>query len=111
MEPDYRAIGKRVRKHREAKGYTQMYLAELTNLAPTSISHIERGTTKASLPTVIRIANALDVSVDDLLCDSLVKAGPALTKEISEALSNCSDEELKLMTRALIAFKNGMDNT
>lgn len=109
MELNYRAIGRRVRKYREVIGYTQMYLAECSEVAPTSISHIERGATKVSLPTVIRIANALGVSVDDLLCDSLVKAKPALTKEISQALSDCSDEELRLMTRALLAWKNSMN--
>lgn len=105
MELNYRAMGRRVRKHRETKGYTQMYLAELSDVAPTSISHIERGATKASLPTVIRIANALGVSVDDLLCDSLVKAEPVLTKEIAQALYGCSGEELKLMAKVLLAWK------
>lgn len=108
MELDYCAMGRRVRRRREARGYTQMLLAELSGLAPTSISHIERGATKASLPTVVRIANALGATVDDLLCESLVKVEPALTREIAEALAGCSGEELKFMARALLAWKDGI---
>ncbi|OLN33548.1 hypothetical protein DSOL_0795 [Desulfosporosinus metallidurans] len=32
---------------------------------------METGSTKPSLPTIIKIANALSVSVDELLCDNI----------------------------------------
>lgn len=71
MELDYQAVGVRIRRFRKAKGITQQILAELSDQEPSNISHIERGATKLGLPTIVNIANALDVTVDDLLCDSL----------------------------------------
>ena len=69
MALDYQAIGTRIRRMRKAHGLTQQALAELSNQEPSNISHIERGATKLSLPTLVNIANALDVTVDELLFD------------------------------------------
>lgn len=72
MELDYQAIGTRIRRFRKEQGLTQQLLAELSNQEPSNISHIERGATKLSLPTIVNIANSLGITVDDLLCDSLL---------------------------------------
>ena len=69
------AIGVRVRRYRKEKGLTQQTLAELSNQEPSNISHIERGATKLSLPTLVSIANALGVTADQLLCDSIAASG------------------------------------
>ena len=74
MDLDYRAIGIRIRRFRKDQGLTQQVLAEMSDQEPSNISHIERGATKLSLPTIVNIANALSVSVDDLLCDSLIES-------------------------------------
>ena len=58
MGLDYQSIGIRIRRLRKAKGLTQQALAELSNQEPSNISHIERGATKLSLPTLVNIANA-----------------------------------------------------
>ena len=71
MELDYKAIGKRVKIARIKADLTQEKLAEQIELSPTHLSNIETGTTKVSLTTIVNIANALSVSVDDLLCDSV----------------------------------------
>lgn len=70
MELDYAAIGRRIRMRRKAMGLTQQELAELVELEPSYVSHIERGATKLGLPTLVNLANTLRVTVDDLLCDS-----------------------------------------
>ena len=53
MGIDYQAIGVRIRRLRKAKGLTQQTLAELSEQEPSNISHIERGATKLSLPTLV----------------------------------------------------------
>lgn len=40
---DLKAIGRRIKAAREAKGLTQEALAELVNLSPMHVSVIERG--------------------------------------------------------------------
>jgi len=64
-------IGKRIKEKRKQRGLTQAVLAEMSGVEPSNISHIERAATKLSLPTLVSIANALQVSADELLYDSL----------------------------------------
>ena len=90
MELDYQAIGVRIRRLRKERGLTQQALAERSNQEPSNVSHIERGATKLSLPTMVNIANALEVTVDDLLCDSLVESKDAFRREATELLADCS---------------------
>lgn len=105
MELDYTAIGVRVRRYRKEKGLTQQTLAELSDQEPSNISHIERGATKLSLPTIVSIANALGVTVDDLLCDSLTEARDSFESEALRMFSDCSHRELIVMTDVLRALK------
>ena len=46
MEIDYELIGKRIREERISQNLSQQTLAEISNISPTNISHIERGATK-----------------------------------------------------------------
>ena len=55
MELDYQAIGVRIRRLRKERGLTQQALAERSNQEPSNVSHIERGATKLSLPTMVNI--------------------------------------------------------
>ena len=105
MEIDYKAIGIRIRRLRKAKGLTQEKLAELSNQEPSNVSHIERGATKLSLPTIVNIANALEVTVDDLLCDSLEKETDAYDRIANDILSGCSHREKAIITEMMIALK------
>ena len=90
MELDYQAIGIRIRRLRKAQGLTQQTLAEMSNQEPSNISHIERGATKLSLPTIVNIANALGVTVDELLCDSLIESKAIFEREATDILSDCT---------------------
>lgn len=106
MQLDYQSIGIRIRRFRKELGLTQQTLAELSDQEPSNISHIERGATKLSLPTLVSIANALGVTVDDLLCDNLVTSRAAFEREISELLSDCSHAELKIISGTMRALKD-----
>ena len=90
MELDYQAIGIRIRRLRKAQRLTQQALAEISNQEPSNISHIERGATKLSLPTIVNIANALGVTVDELLCDSLIESKAIFEREATDILSDCT---------------------
>ena len=68
---DYLRLGQRVRRQRKLLGMTQKEVAEKVGISLPFYGHIERGSRKASLETVINIANALGVSADTLLQDSL----------------------------------------
>ena len=74
MELDYKAIGKRIKIARIKADLTQERLAEMVEISPTHMSNIETGTTRVSLTAIVSLANALSVTVDELLCDSVVKS-------------------------------------
>ena len=61
-----RDFGKRVREIRLAKGWTQEELAHRLSLNSTFVSRLERGERSPSLPTIARIAQALEVHVSFL---------------------------------------------
>lgn len=60
-------IGQNVKKIREEMHLTQAQLAELVNLSNNHISHIERGTGKMSLKTLLAICKALETTPNDIL--------------------------------------------
>lgn len=111
MELNYEAIGVRIQRLRKEKGLTQQKLAEMSDQDPSNISHIERGATKLSLPTIVSIANALDVTVDTLLCDSLESATVPFDRLTSEVLSDCSHRERFIITETMIALKEILRKT
>ena len=64
---DYTALGKRIRERRIALSLTQEQLAETADISFAFVGHIERGTRKMSVSTLLALARALDCSVDYLL--------------------------------------------
>lgn len=111
MELNYEAIGIRIQRLRKEKGLTQQKLAEMSDQDPSNISHIERGATKLSLPTIVNIANALDVTVDYFLCDSLESATVPYDRIAAEILSDCSHRERIIITETMIAVKEILRKT
>lgn len=108
MELDYKAIGKRIKIARINADLTQERLAELAGVSPTHLSNIETGTTKVSTSMLVNIANILRLSVDDLLCDSVVKAKVQFEREIAELLEDCDDYEIRVITDVLQATKQAL---
>ncbi len=106
MNIDYCYIGKRIREFRINKGWTQAKLAERSGVEPSNISHIERGATKLSLPTLVNISNALNVTLDELVYDSLIKSSHVSCSIIDELLSDCTSDEIKALTEVLKTTKS-----
>ena len=59
-------IGKTIREVRRGKGLTQGQLANRTNLSRSLISRIESGSAAPSIPSLYKIAVALNVVIGDL---------------------------------------------
>lgn len=108
MEIDYQAVGMRIRRLRKERGLTQQTLADLSHQEPSNISHIERGATKLSLPTIVAISNALGVTVDDLLCDSLLYAKTPFENDVITLLSDCTHSERIVLTETLRSLKENL---
>ena len=57
----------RLSRLRKERGWTQVELAERVGLSQTLISDYERGRLRLNADIVVRLANALEVTADDLL--------------------------------------------
>ena len=68
---DYRTLGKRVRQQRMMCGLTQEELAEKSGISCSFVGHIERGEKKFSIGTLVALCNAMKISPNYLLQDSV----------------------------------------
>ena len=66
-------IGKIFQQYRLKNNLTQNQVAEITNLEPRHISQIERGFSKGSIDTLIKLCNAYYITPDIVLYDLLDK--------------------------------------
>lgn len=97
MELDYKKIGIRIKDERLKQNISQEKLAEFINMSKEHVSHIECGTTKLSLPALVKICNSLEITPDLLLLDSLYKSREYLKDEFSKIIKNCDNLDLKLI--------------
>jgi transcriptional regulator with XRE-family HTH domain len=108
--------GEIIRKVREAKKLTQEQLSTLTGLSKGFLSDVENDKRNTSSGNILRIANALNVSVDYLLGSGIAKParirGPEVfPEELSVAarklnLSYAQASELLSAQRSIIAHRN-----
>jgi transcriptional regulator with XRE-family HTH domain len=111
LDIDYKAIGLRIKVARARKGLTQGNIAQLTGLSTPHISNIETGNTKLGLPTIIHLANVLDVSVDELLCDNVHRSEQIYSHELSDLLQDCTVDELHIISElAKVVKKSGINS-
>ncbi len=108
MVIDYDAIGMRIKIARIRARFTQEAIADKTGLSVVHISNIENGNAKMSLPSIVNIANALSVSVDQLLCDSVIHSNHVFNKEVQELLSDCSPYDIRILVDILKASKEAL---
>ncbi len=64
-------IGKICQNYRQKNNLTQNQVAELTGLEPRHISQIERGLSKGSIDTLLKLCNAYKITPDVILYDLL----------------------------------------
>lgn len=88
------ATGKRISSIRKAKGITQVELSRMINCSPVYLSNLENGTKNISICLLMDLVDALEVSPNDLLHDSVKKAQPVYLEKILECLADCDENEL-----------------
>lgn len=99
---DYGQLGLRLNRYRLKAHFTQEQLAEKTDVATSTIAHAESGTSKPSLPLLLKVANALNITLDQLVCDSLPVIDTYIEKDIADLIADCSTKE-KQIIRDIIA--------
>lgn len=105
MAVDYESMGSIIRKLREEKRISQEEFGDTLLTSNVHISNIETGSRAPSLDLFVAIANALEVSADDLLIDSLEHTSSSVGTELHSLLSDCNHDEMEMLTRTLQFLK------
>ena len=69
MQDVQRAVGRKIRKLRESKKWTQDEFADISGLHRAQVGAIERGEMNMTLKTLKTVADALKVKIRDLTED------------------------------------------
>ena len=104
-------LGQRIQYFRSQKRISQTRLSEMVFVNHEYISRIENGKKAISLELLISIANALEVSVDDLIADSLKYGSNHVPAEAIVLLQQCNKEKTQFLLRLLEFTKKLLDET
>ena len=102
---NYVDLGKRVRARRTELNWTQERLAQEIGVSTSFIGHIERGSRKASIDTLVLLANAMQVSADVLLKGSL-----KLSEDVVEPVKQLTEGQRYAMQQMLTTMKEQISN-
>ena len=90
MNVNFKLIGKRIQEVRKQQAMTQAELATLTDMSDSYISYIETAKKQASLESLVRISNALGITVDELLSGNQLHNPTDYQTDIDLLMEDCS---------------------
>ena len=90
---DYKEIGKRIRAERRHQELTQEKLSEMADISESFLGHIERGGRVLSVETLAKLANALNLSIEFIVCGEYNYQPATLPAEIHNALNRMSSSQ------------------
>ena len=102
---DLYCLGNRIRKTRMNCGITQEKLAEMVDISTNFMSLIENGR-NMSVETLVKIADALGVTVDYLLSDTSQVQSNELTTKILQSVLSLNDSEKLFFLNMIKQYKN-----
>ncbi|MBM7661643.1 transcriptional regulator with XRE-family HTH domain [Bacillus mesophilus] len=97
--------GNRVREIREQKGLSLNKLAKITGISKSYLSFIERGKqTNPSVTIVKKIANALEIPMNELLYELKVRNKDSIDEKIHNVIHELS--KIEISEKEFTQFKN-----
>ena len=105
MAINYHLLGKKIQRLRIERNISQIRFAEIIETSSTFVSCLERGVKGPSLETMIKIADALDTSMDILLAESRRAAHIGQMSEIGFLLKDCSIFERYVILQTIKEIK------
>ena len=99
MAFDSKMLGQRIASIRKKSAVSQEDLADMASISRKHISLIETGDTIPRTDVLTHIANALRVSADDLLVDSLEYSSSTADSKLHRLLLECNKTEEDIIVR------------
>ena len=84
------SIGSRIKERRKKLGLTLMQIKEITGISTGTMSDIENGNALPATPSLIKLSEALDCSIDWIL------TGISRSSETTNSLDTCLNELINL---------------
>ncbi len=102
----YELLANRIRAERDRRGLTLEQLAAAANISTGFLSYIEQNRKKASLTTIERLANALELSISELFGGISGKQKDPCREmhQIASIIRNASPSKRKTMCRVIKAL-------
>ena len=100
-------IGERIQQRRKALGNTREQIAERANISVQFLFDIEKGNKSMTAMTVVKLADALSVSTDDIL-RGMKPDDDKYSVEIARLLSPLLPEQRELAEEMLRLFVRGV---
>ena len=107
---DYKELGKRIRAERRRQDLTQEKLAELADISDSFMGHIERGGRTLSIETLAKLANALNLSIEYIVCGEFNYQPAMLPPEIHDALNQMSGRQRKVFLAMMKTLADNSDS-
>ena len=103
---DFHALGREIKRKREAKGWTQEYLAQLVDRTPRSIMYIEN---HPSLNTFYQLVTLLEISVDQFFYPTNENSESDCRRHIDVLLSSMDERELTIVEATAEGLKKARE--
>ena len=95
-------IAENIHAAREASGHSKQTIAECVGLSPSSYSQIESGKNAPSLAVIIKLADVLHVSIDDLVNEKTNSSGSTALSTLFAGLSEEDTRKVRLLLESML---------
>lgn len=110
MALNFVIIGRRVKEIRLQRKIPQAVLTEWIDMSVTYISHIETAKKHVSLQTLVSIADAFGVTVDQLLNGNQENDRVEYRTELVQLVEDCTSYEKRIIYEIAFAAKTSIRN-
>ena len=105
---NYVLIGRRIEETRRLRRISQTELAELTELSVSYISYIENAKRKASLQSLVSIAEVMDTTLDSLLGGNQCSNNGEYHNEVLFMMEDCTHYEKRIIFELVKSLKSSL---
>ena len=96
MEIDYKTIGESIKRQRKASGLTGEQLGDRVNLDRQKISAYETGRIRIPVDVLVKIADALEVTINDLIAPTEAQTQINIQPAVNEAVAQYAEKSIYL---------------
>lgn len=108
MVLNYKQIGVNIRDFRKERNLSQNVLAETTDMSVKYISSIETARKRASLESIVKIADALEVTVEQLLKGVQKNDKSGFATQLHCLVSDCNSYEKSVILSTATELKRSL---